>query len=99
FDREQEIFCPCGGAALYRRALFDEIGLFEESFFAYYEDVDLGFRAQLAGHRCLYAPGAKVYHIGSATAGRASDFAVRLSTRNRLLLVVCNYPWPLLLSQ
>jgi GT2 family glycosyltransferase len=99
FDQEREVFCPCGGAALYRRALFDAIGLFEESFFAYCEDVDLGFRAQLAGHRCLYVPDAVVYHIGSATTGTASDFAIRLTTRNRLLMVIRCYPWPQVLTQ
>jgi GT2 family glycosyltransferase len=98
FDEEREVFGACAGAALYRRSLFAEIGLFEESFFAYIEDVDVSFRARLAG-RCLYVPGAVVYHVGSATAGRNSDFALRLATRNQLLLVVRNFPWPCVLTQ
>jgi GT2 family glycosyltransferase len=94
FDVEREVFGACAAAALYRRSLFAEIGGFEESFFAYIEDVDLSFRARLAGHRCLYVPAAILYHIGSATAGRDSAFALRLATRNQLLLVVRNFPWP-----
>src|SRR5262249_15460136 len=61
---------------------------------AYIEDVDLSFRARLGGLRCLYVPGAIVYHVGSGTAGRNSDFALRLATRNQLLLVVRTFPWP-----
>src|SRR5262249_27213278 len=86
-DKEGEVFGACAGAALYRRSLFDGIGLFEELFFAYCEDVDLSFRAQLAGHRCLYVPGAIVYHVGGGTSGGSSDFALRLYTRNRLLVI------------
>jgi GT2 family glycosyltransferase len=93
FDREREVFGACAGAALYRRSLFEEIGLFEESFFAYCEDVDLNFRAQLAGHRCLYLPDAIIYHVGGGTSGGNSDFALRLYTRNRLLMIARNYPW------
>jgi GT2 family glycosyltransferase len=99
FDVEREVFGACAGAAIYRRELFGEIGLFEESFFAYIEDVDVSFRAQLAGLRCLYVPAAVVYHVGSATAGRNSSFALRLATRNQLLLVVRNYPWPYIWSK
>lgn len=99
FEEEREVFGACAGAALYRRSLFDEIGLFEETFFAYIEDVDVSFRARLAGHRCLYVPAAIIYHVGSATSGRNSDFALRLATRNQLLLVVRNYPWPSLVTR
>jgi GT2 family glycosyltransferase len=99
FDEEREVFGACAGAALYRRSLFAEIGLFEETFFAYIEDVDVSFRARLAGHRCLYVPAAVVYHVGSATAGRNSDFALQLATRNQLLMVVRNFPWPIVLTR
>ncbi len=75
---------------MYRRSLFEEIGLFEESFFAYCEDVDLCFRAQLAGHRCLYVAAAIVYHVRGGTAGRDNDFTLRLTVRNQLQLVVRN---------
>jgi len=99
YDAEREVFGACAGAALYRRSLFAEIGLFEESFLAYIEDVGVSFRARLVGHHCIYVPAAVVYHVGSATAGRNSDFALRLATRNQLLLVVRNYPWPCVLTQ
>jgi hypothetical protein len=98
FDEEREVFGASAGAALYRRSLFDEIGLFEESFFAYIEDVDISFRARLAGHRCHYVPSAVVYHVGSATSGRNSDFSLQLATRNQLLLVIRDYPWPCVLT-
>ncbi len=69
FDHDLEPFGACGAAAAYRRALFDQIGLFDETLGSYCEDVDLNWRAQLAGYRCRYAPGARVYHRLSATGG------------------------------
>ena len=69
FDRPGWIFGGCGGAVAYRRSMLDEVGLFDESFFMYCEDVDLNWRAQLAGWRCWYAPQAIVYHKLSATGG------------------------------
>jgi GT2 family glycosyltransferase len=96
FGREEFVFSACAAAALYRRSIFEEVGLFDEDFFAYCEDADLGFRAQLAGHRVLYVPGAIVYHVGSAsTGGKRSPTATRLGTRNGLLLLVKNLPGPL----
>ena len=93
FRREEFVFGACAAAALYRRSVFDEVGLFDEDFFAYCEDGDVSFRAQLAGFRCLYVPGAVVYHIGGAsTGGKRSATATRLGTRNGLLLVVKNLP-------
>ncbi len=87
------VFGACGGAALYRRSIFDQIGLFDEDFFAYLEDVDLNLRANRAGLRCWYVPGAHVYHIGSATTGsKINEFTVRLSTRNNFYLLLKNYP-------
>ena len=56
FDKAEEIFGACGGAALYRKAMLDQIGLFDEDFFAYHEDVDLAFRARLFGWKCMYVP-------------------------------------------
>lgn len=97
YDSPAEVFGACAGAALYRRSLFDRVGLFDERFVSYKEDVDLDFRAQLAGLRCLYAPSAVCRHIGGATSGRRkSDFAVRLSTRNGIALFVKNMPAALL---
>jgi GT2 family glycosyltransferase len=96
FDSQAYVFSACAAAALYRRALFEEIGLFDEDFFAYCEDGDLSFRAQLAGYRCLYAPEAIIYHVGSAsTGGKRSPTATRLGTRNGLCLLVKNLPAPL----
>jgi hypothetical protein len=75
--------------------MLDDVGLFDEDFFANCEDGDLSFRAQLAGYRCLFVPGSVVYHIGSATFGLRSPTAVRLGTRNSLCLLVKNLPTPL----
>lgn len=93
YECEEEVFGACAGAALYRRALFEEAGLFDEAFISYKEDVDLDFRAQLRGMRCLYVPRAVCYHVGGATSGRRkSDPAVRLSTRNGITTFVKNMP-------
>jgi GT2 family glycosyltransferase len=96
YDEVAFVFGACAGAALYRRSMLDDIGLFDEDFFAYCEDGDLSFRAQLAGYRCLYVPGAVVYHVGSvSTGGKRSPFATRLGSRNGLCLLVKNLPAPL----
>ena len=93
FETEAFVFSACAAAALYRRVIFDEIGPFDEDFFAYCEDGDVSFRAQLAGHRCLYVPGAHVYHVGSAsTGGKRSPTATRLGTQNGINLLVKNLP-------
>jgi GT2 family glycosyltransferase len=93
FEREAFVFGACAAAALYRRALFEEIGPFDEDFFAYCEDGDVSFRAQLAGYRCLYVPHAIVYHVGSAsTGGKRSPTATRLGTQNGVNLLVKNLP-------
>jgi hypothetical protein len=88
----RECFGPCGGAALYRRAMLDEIGLFDEDFFAYAEDADLAWRAQRAGWRCLYVPAARVYHAVSATAGEGSRFKSFMLSRNKVWLLAKNLP-------
>ena len=93
FGRAGYVFGACAAAALYRRNVLDEIGLFDEDFVSYCEDGDLSFRAQLAGYRCLYVPDAVVYHMGSAsTGGKRSATATRLGTRNSLSLLVKNLP-------
>jgi GT2 family glycosyltransferase len=97
WDGVREVFGACAGAALYRRSVLEEIGLLDEAFFAYLEDADWAFRARLAGYRCLAVPSAVVYHIGSATSGAGSPFVFRLSTRNRVRLVLKNYPLPCLI--
>jgi GT2 family glycosyltransferase len=86
-----EVFGPCAGAALYRRTMLDQIGLFDEDFFAYMEDVDLAWRARLAGWRCLYAPVARVTHVHSATGVEGSPFKSRLLGRNKVWLIAKNY--------
>ena len=95
YDENTFVFGACAGAALYRRSMLDDIGLFDEDFFANCEDGDLSFRAQLAGYRCLYVPESVVYHMGSATFGKRSPTAVRLGTRNSLCMLVKNLPTPL----
>lgn len=96
YDSPAYVFGACAAAALYRRAMLERVGLFDEDFFAYCEDGDLSFRAQLAGYRCLYVPEAVVHHVGSAsTGGKRSAFATRLGSRNGLLLLVKNLPLPL----
>lgn len=83
-----ECFAACAGAALYRRENLLKIGLFDEQFFAYLEDVDIGYRAKLHGYRNMYEPHAKVYHVGSGTSGsRYNEFKVRVSARNNIYLV------------
>ena len=93
--RESEVFAPCAAAALYRRAAFEEIGGFDERFFCYFEDVDLGFRLRLRGHRCVYVPDAIVRHVSSALSGYRSDFAVYHGERNAVWTFVKNMPGPL----
>jgi len=89
-----EVFGPCAGAALYRRAMLEEIGLFDEDFFAYLEDVDLAWRARLAGWQALYVPAARVYHLHSTTLGEGSPFKSFLLGRNKVWLILKNYPMP-----
>lgn len=94
FDRPGWIFGGCGGAVAYRRSMLDEVGLFDESFFMYCEDVDLNWRAQLAGWRCWYTPQAIVYHKLSATGG--GPIASFYTGRNTLWVVAKDYPGSLL---
>jgi hypothetical protein len=97
FDTPRYILGACGGAALYRRSLFEDIGLFDEDYFAYLEDVDLGLRAQNAGYKCLYVPTAVMYHLGCGTTGSGyHPMVVRLSSQNNWNTIVKNLPLPLL---
>ena len=93
YDRSDDVFGPTAGAALYRRDLIDNIGLFDEEFVAYYEDVDLAWRSRLAGWQARYAPRAVVYHKFSASHGRGSSLKTYLCERNRIWNLVHNYPW------
>jgi len=96
FNRQEEVLWPDGCAALYRRAMLDEVGGFDEEFFAYADDAELGLRARIAGWTCLYAPGAVVKHHRGATLGLNSARRLTLIERNRVLLVVKLFPWNLL---
>jgi GT2 family glycosyltransferase len=89
-----EVFAPSATAALYRRDAFDEAGGFDERYFCYYEDVDLGLRLKLLGHRTLYVPGAVVRHVGSGVTGRRSAFVTYHTQRNRIWTYVKNMPSP-----
>ncbi|MBN1312510.1 MAG: glycosyltransferase family 2 protein [Anaerolineae bacterium] len=94
YDTEEYVFSACGGSAAYRRAMLDEIGLLDDDFFFSCEDVDLAWRAQLKGWRCVYAPRAVVYHRLAATGGGTT--ASFYDGRNYLWLIAKNYPGPLL---
>jgi GT2 family glycosyltransferase len=94
FDDDEYIWGGCGGAVAYRRAMLDDIGLLDEDLFMYCEDVDLNWRAQLAGYRCVFAPQAVVYHHLSATGG--GEIASFYTGRNTLWVLAKNYPRELL---
>jgi len=93
FEKETDALFPSGSAALYRRAMLEETGLFDETFFLYCEDTDLGLRARWAGWECAYAPKAVVEHRYSHSAGKASPLKAYYVERNRLYLVIKNLPW------
>ncbi len=90
YDHAAYVFSACGGSAAYRRAMLDEIGILDDDFFFSFEDVDLAWRAQLAGWRCLYTPQAIVYHKLKASGG--GSIASFHDGRNRLYTLVKNYP-------
>lgn len=98
FNRREEVLLPSGCAALYRRKMLQEIGLFDEDFFLYCEDTDLGLRGRWAGWTCVYVPEAVIEHRYSHSAGRASALKARYVERNRLYLAVKNFPLSLLLE-
>ena len=95
YNTEREIFSACAGAALYRKSVFNEIGYFDENFFAYMEDVDIGYRSKIFGYKTLYCPKAVVYHVGSGSSGsRYNKFKIRLAARNNIYVPYKNMPWP-----
>lgn len=97
YDQTEEAFFPSGCAGLYRREMLDEIGLFDEEFFAYADDVDLGLRARLAGWQCIYVPSAKVFHKYSASSSAHSPFKAFLVERNRIWVLLKYYPMEMVL--
>lgn len=92
YDAKTEIFAASGGASIYRAEMLDKIGLFDTDFFAYYEDVDLSFRAQLAGWQARYVPEAKAYHQISATSSKIKGFSTYQTMKNLQLLLYKNVP-------
>jgi GT2 family glycosyltransferase len=94
----EEVFGVCAAAAMYRKELLQDVGLFDADYFIYYEDVDLAWRARLRGWRSLLVPQSIVYHVHSATVGRASPAKKRLLVRNRLWTIVKDYPFPAVLA-
>jgi GT2 family glycosyltransferase len=97
YDEADEVLCPNGCAAVYRRSMIEEVGFFDEAYFAYLEDLDLGLRGQLRGWRCRYVPGAVAYHKKSMTSGYHSAFKAYLVERNRIWNAVRLLPLRLLL--
>ena len=99
YTRQRRIFSACGGAALYAALDCDEIGVFDENFFAYFEDVDLSWRANNAGYKNILCPTARCYHICGASTGavRYNEFKSRQSGRNSILLPLKNEPVLMLL--
>lgn len=94
YEEACEVFASCGGAAIYRRTVFEEIGLFDDRHFAYLEDIDIGYRARIYGYRNVYVPKAKVLHYGSGFSGsRHNAFKVKLSSRNSVYLPWKNMPF------
>ena len=94
FEKEEKVFAACAGAAIYRKKILEQIGLFDEEHFAYLEDVDIGYRARIYGYENWYAPEAVVYHVGSGTSGsRYNQFKTRYSSRNNVYLVYKNMPF------
>jgi GT2 family glycosyltransferase len=90
YDREEYVFSACGGSAAYRRSMLNEIGLLDDDFFFSCEDMDLAWRAQLAGYRCIYAPNAIVYHRLAATGGGVT--ASYYDGRNTIWILIKDYP-------
>jgi hypothetical protein len=98
YDKPENVFGASGGASLYRAEMLKQVGLFDEDFFAYYEDVDISFRAQMAGWKVRYTPEALVYHGVGGTSSKMGDFARYHSAKNFLLLYARNMPLKLYLK-
>ena len=88
----RETFSICAAAALLRKEVFLAVGGFDEDFFCYVEDVDLGFRLRLLGHKCLYVPDSVALHVGSAVTGKRSAFSIYHGHRNLVWAYIKNMP-------
>jgi len=84
YEEQEEVFGPTAASALFRRRMLEEVGLFDDDYFAYYEDVDLAWRARLAGWKCLYVPTAVVYHVLGGTSRQFAAFKAYYMERNRI---------------
>jgi hypothetical protein len=98
YDSCTDVFGPCAGAAIYRKTMLEDIGLFDEDFCAYMEDADLAFRGRLAGWKCLYVPNAVVYHFHGGTAGYVSDYTIYHGDRNLIWNTFKNFPTQFLIT-
>lgn len=97
FDKEEYVFGACAGAALYRKRMIDQIGFLDDDFFLIFEDVDLSFRAQLTGWKCLYVPESIVHHKVSAGIKKLGSLSTECAVRNERIVIVKNVPPALLL--
>ena len=94
YNRFYPVFAPCAGAAIYRKEVMGEIGFFDEAHFAYLEDIDIAYRAKIAGYKNGFCPDAVVLHVGSGSSGsRYNAFKVRLAARNSVYLIYKNMPF------
>lgn len=98
FNKGRYIFLVTGGGSLFRREVFNKVGLFDHDYFAYFEDVDLSFRAQMVGFKAWFEPKAVIYHIHKATSNRNRPFTEYLQFRNMTMTVIKNFPLKLLLK-
>jgi hypothetical protein len=92
YDKPENIFGACAGASIYKREVFEKVGLFDEDFFAYFEDVDFSLRLQMFGYKCFYNPEAVCYHKRGSTTGHITGFQTMLCEQNLITLRVKNYP-------
>ncbi len=95
FDNRQETFAPCAGAALYRKKMLNQIGLFDQDFFAYYEDLDIGWRARIFGWKCKFTPHSIVYHYHSGSSSPQKEYLLH---RNKIFTLIKNLPTPLFIK-
>ncbi|MEK7078924.1 MAG: glycosyltransferase family 2 protein [Patescibacteria group bacterium] len=99
YDIEKEIPAACGAAVLYRKSILDKIGFLDESFFLYYEDVEISERAKKHGYKIIYAPNAVVHHLHAASSGEWSPFFIYHSEKGRLLHMIYHFPLPIFLKE
>jgi GT2 family glycosyltransferase len=98
YNTSRDIFSACAGAAIYRKSILEDIGYFDENFFAYMEDIDLSYRAKINGYKNVFCSEAIVYHVGSGTSGsRYNEFKIKLAARNNIYVLYKNMPWPQLI--